>query len=106
MGVRSYKTILQDPRWQRKRLMVLQRSNWKCEWCGAGASAVALGTVLFGDPEAPVRVRSELASELAARGLDSADRIRRATHLGALPPALSSEQATQKDLQIGQNVPA
>jgi dihydroorotate dehydrogenase (NAD+) catalytic subunit len=35
-----------------------------------GASAVALGTVLFSDPEAPGRVRAELAAELAARGLD------------------------------------
>jgi dihydroorotate dehydrogenase (NAD+) catalytic subunit len=34
-----------------------------------GASAVALGTVLFSDPEAPGRVRAELAAELAARGL-------------------------------------
>ena len=30
---------------------------------------VALGTVLFGDPEAPARVRGELDGELAARGL-------------------------------------
>ena len=34
-----------------------------------GASAVALGTVLFSDPEAPGRIRAELAAELAARGL-------------------------------------
>jgi dihydroorotate dehydrogenase (NAD+) catalytic subunit len=34
-----------------------------------GASAVALGTVLFADPVAPDRIRAELASELAARGL-------------------------------------
>ncbi len=34
-----------------------------------GASAVALGTVLFADPFAPDRVRSELAGEMAARGL-------------------------------------
>ena len=33
-----------------------------------GASAVALGTVLFGDPDAPDRVRAELAAEAAARG--------------------------------------
>ena len=33
-----------------------------------GASAVALGTVLFSDPEAPGRVRAELAAELAVRG--------------------------------------
>ena len=39
------------------------------ELIAAGASAVALGTVLFGDPEAPVRVRAELAAELAARDL-------------------------------------
>jgi dihydroorotate dehydrogenase (NAD+) catalytic subunit len=35
----------------------------------AGASAVALGTVLFADPRAPARVRAELSAEGAARGL-------------------------------------
>ena len=34
-----------------------------------GASAVALGTVLFSDPDAPGRIRAELGAELAARGL-------------------------------------
>jgi dihydroorotate dehydrogenase (NAD+) catalytic subunit len=38
------------------------------ELIAVGTSAVALGTVLFGDPEAPVRVRAELAAEAAARG--------------------------------------
>ena len=38
------------------------------ELVAAGASAVALGTVLFGDPGAPGRVRAELAAEAAARG--------------------------------------
>jgi dihydroorotate dehydrogenase (NAD+) catalytic subunit len=37
-----------------------------------GASAIALGTVLFADPSAPIRVRSELAAEAAARGYASA----------------------------------
>ena len=27
---------LQDPRWQRKRLGVLERAGWKCEGCGTG----------------------------------------------------------------------
>jgi dihydroorotate dehydrogenase (NAD+) catalytic subunit len=40
------------------------------ELLAAGAAHVALGTVLFGDPDAPARVREELAAELAARGLD------------------------------------
>ena len=41
-----------------------------------GASAIALGTVLFSDPEAPARVRSELDAEVAARGYGSAAAIR------------------------------
>jgi dihydroorotate dehydrogenase (NAD+) catalytic subunit len=40
------------------------------ELLAAGASAVALGTVLFSDPSAPARVRSELAAELDALGLN------------------------------------
>jgi dihydroorotate dehydrogenase (NAD+) catalytic subunit len=39
------------------------------EFLAAGARAVALGTVLFADPQAPGRIRRELAEELAARGL-------------------------------------
>lgn len=39
------------------------------ELIAAGASAVALGTVLFADPGAAVRVRAELAAEVAARDL-------------------------------------
>lgn len=35
----------------------------------AGASAVSVGTAVFNDPSAPVRVRDELAQALEARGL-------------------------------------
>jgi dihydroorotate dehydrogenase (NAD+) catalytic subunit len=41
------------------------------DFVAAGALHVALGTVLFVDPEAPARVRMELADELDARGLGS-----------------------------------
>jgi dihydroorotate dehydrogenase (NAD+) catalytic subunit len=62
-----------------------------------GASAVALGTVLFSDPDAPGRVRSELAAELAARGLTrpeeavglaDPDRLRCRKHLDIAGKAL------------------
>ena len=43
------------------------------ELLAAGASAVALGTVLFADPDAPARIRAELDAELALLGLDSLD---------------------------------
>jgi dihydroorotate dehydrogenase (NAD+) catalytic subunit len=40
----------------------------------AGATHVALGTVLFADPDAPARIRAELAAEAAALGFpDAAD---------------------------------
>ena len=41
------------------------------ELVAVGASAVAVGTVLFSDPSAPERIRSELAAELAALDLTS-----------------------------------
>lgn len=40
------------------------------ELIAAGATAVAVGTILFSDPEAPARIRSELAAEVARRGFD------------------------------------
>jgi dihydroorotate dehydrogenase (NAD+) catalytic subunit len=42
----------------------------------AGASAIALGTVLFSDPWAPWRVRAELEAEARSRGYVSAAAIR------------------------------
>jgi dihydroorotate dehydrogenase (NAD+) catalytic subunit len=39
------------------------------EFIAAGATAVALGTVLFADPDAPVRIRRELDAAAAERGL-------------------------------------
>jgi dihydroorotate dehydrogenase (NAD+) catalytic subunit len=50
------------------------------ELIAAGASAVALGTILFSDPAAPARVRSELAAETAARGLGHPLDVRGAAH--------------------------
>jgi dihydroorotate dehydrogenase (NAD+) catalytic subunit len=41
------------------------------ELIAVGASAVALGTVLFRDPGAPARIRGELEAEAAALGLTS-----------------------------------
>jgi dihydroorotate dehydrogenase (NAD+) catalytic subunit len=51
----------------------------------AGASAVALGTVLFSDPSAPGRIREELDAELATLGLSSVDEACGIAHEEALP---------------------
>ena len=50
------------------------------ELIAAGASAVALGTVLFADPGAPARVREELGAEAARRGFDTPQAARGAAH--------------------------
>lgn len=63
------------------------------EAVSAGASAVALGTALFADPFAPMRVRAELAVLAAAREAEGADRP-------------SPHRTTTKSLQIRHNVPA
>lgn len=31
----SYYTQLQSPKWQRRRLEIFQRDNWKCQECGS-----------------------------------------------------------------------
>ncbi|MEX2612393.1 MAG: dihydroorotate dehydrogenase [Gaiellaceae bacterium] len=46
----------------------------------AGASMIALGTVLFSDPSAPSRIRKELDAEVRSRGYVSAAEIRGAAH--------------------------
>jgi dihydroorotate dehydrogenase (NAD+) catalytic subunit len=53
------------------------------EFLAAGARAIALGTVLFADPDAPGRVRRELAEELASRGLSSAEEATGLAHASA-----------------------
>ena len=52
------------------------------EFLAAGASSIALGTILFADPDAPCRVRRELADELASRGLSSPDNATGLAHTG------------------------
>ena len=61
------------------------------ELVAAGATAVALGTVLFADPLAPARVRAELAVELESRGHASAADLRRSARASAFPAASSAE---------------
>jgi dihydroorotate dehydrogenase (NAD+) catalytic subunit len=53
------------------------------ELFAVGATAVALGTVLFADPDAPTRIRSELADELARLSLASPSEAVGIAHAGA-----------------------
>ncbi len=50
------------------------------EFIAAGANAVSIGTVVFGDPAAPWRVANELGHELASRGFESLAEVVGAAH--------------------------
>jgi dihydroorotate dehydrogenase (NAD+) catalytic subunit len=56
------------------------------EFVAAGATDVALGTVLFADPDAPGRIRSELEAELAAHAFSGPDEARGSAHEGRAAP--------------------
>jgi hypothetical protein len=30
----DYSTLLRSPHWQKKRLQIMERDNWKCRFCG------------------------------------------------------------------------
>ncbi len=55
------------------------------ELIAAGARHVALGTVLFGDPSAPGRIRAELAVEAAGHGWARPEDAYAAAHAELLP---------------------
>jgi len=50
------------------------------ELLAAGASDIALGTILFSDPAAPTRIRAELEAELGAHGFAEPDNAIGAAH--------------------------
>jgi dihydroorotate dehydrogenase (NAD+) catalytic subunit len=57
------------------------------ELVAAGARHVALGTVLFADPDAPDRVRRELAEACAEVGFATLDDAFAVSHIDAEVPA-------------------
>jgi len=50
------------------------------QFLAAGADAVAVGTVIFGDPSAPWRIQQELTAALAERGFASVREVVSAAH--------------------------
>jgi len=63
------------------------------EFIAAGASSVALGTILFSDPRAPDRVRSELTKELTKFGVDDPDNAIGLSHAEPAPHLAKAERA-------------
>lgn len=94
----KYSEKLKDPRWQRKRLEILQRDDWACQCCRDKASTLQVHHKQYhGNPwDAPDDSLETLCEECHANrtslnklflGLDS----KKANEIGALM-AWSSEQ--------------
>ncbi|HXV57568.1 MAG TPA: hypothetical protein VD704_06845 [Gaiellaceae bacterium] len=66
------------------------------ELIAAGASAVALGTVLFADPAAPARVRGELADEAGRLGFARPEDARGAAHRAVASPADAEREEPER----------
>lgn len=66
------------------------------ELVAAGARSVALGTVLFADPEAPQRIRSELAAEAERLGISSVEDA-----VGAAHGAADATTTLDSSLRVG-----
>ena len=65
------------------------------ELIACGATHVALGTVLFGDSEAPARVRAELAGAASAAGFGDADDAFSTAQRAAAKPVAYAENSVQ-----------
>jgi dihydroorotate dehydrogenase (NAD+) catalytic subunit len=76
------------------------------ELIAAGSSAVALGTILFSDPFAPARIRSELAAEAAARDLGDPLDARGAAHSSLQMGVSHSGNSREKTPGNGRKVTA
>jgi dihydroorotate dehydrogenase (NAD+) catalytic subunit len=61
------------------------------EFVACGANDVALGTVLFTDPDAPRRIRDELAAELSAHGFVDVDDAFACAHEPHSPARITRE---------------
>ncbi|HEX6490373.1 MAG TPA: dihydroorotate dehydrogenase [Gaiellaceae bacterium] len=63
------------------------------EFLAAGASSIALGTILFSDPGAPGRVRSELSAQAEAAGVGDPDNATGLAH-GPSPALVQNRQVS------------
>jgi dihydroorotate dehydrogenase (NAD+) catalytic subunit len=63
------------------------------DFVAAGASSVALGTVLFSDPDAPGRIRVELANEIGDLAVGDPDNVIGLAHAESPAPSETASRA-------------
>ena len=63
----EYQKLLRDPRWQRKRLEVMQRDHWKCACCSDGESELNVHHIQYRQGAKPWEYDDSLLITLCRR---------------------------------------
>jgi hypothetical protein len=63
----SYSDKLRDPRWQKKRLEIMQRDDWKCRMCGDSKSTLHVHHTVYSRRKAPWNVPDDTLVTLCER---------------------------------------
>lgn len=72
----AYTEMLKSPRWQRKRLEIFQRDNWRCRHCGSGAATLHVHHMVYQSGRPPWEIGSNLLVTLCENCHTEIRRIR------------------------------
>jgi len=95
MAKMTYAEKLKDPRWQRKRLEILERDDWACQWCGDNTSELHVHHLIYHWDSEPWEYQDEelitLCSSCHEKEKDRKLAIERLTHALTVRWRLSAE---------------
>lgn len=73
----SYTERLRDPRWQKKRLQILERDGWKCQECGATESTLEVDHLIYAPSGRPWEVDDQGLRTLCSDCHERVTKLRR-----------------------------
>ncbi len=76
----TYRQKLRDPRWQKKRLEIMERADWRCEWCGTGEVNLQVHHGFYGKDVEPWEYESDTLYCLCDSCHERAETIRRTVY--------------------------
>lgn len=80
----DYAKLLKDPRWQRKRLEILQRDNFTCQYCGSTDKSLHIHHNFYDMDKLPWEYDNDCLITLCDRCHESATEEKNELYLGFL----------------------